>query len=199
MTDILLALILAADLALLAIAIEQRWRKTSHALTVDARVRRAAAAEQPPVKAEPQPTDLVTPAPMIGDVTLWQWILYHHPLRSDALSAVVAEFYRRAADVPEVLSYFAPTIERGGMEALQLHFTRALSIVADKGLTYGTLRAMEKRHGSVRDEDNNRITYEVYDYVISVLVGILVEQGVPREGIDALGRTIAPLRDAIAE
>lgn len=141
----------------------------------------------------------ITAAPMIDGVTLGEWIRHHHPHHDGAWPLVVAEFYRRAADFPAVASYFARVLARPtGMEELQQHFTRALMMVTAHGITAGTLRYLEAKHASVTDEQDRRITFEVYDAVIATLVGILAEQGVPRRGIEALDRTIAPIRGVIA-
>lgn len=145
-----------------------------------------------------EPDYYLTEAPMCQGIVLRDWLINHHPLRDQVWAAVVAEFYTRAADVPEILSYFKPVLEKpNGMAKLQQHFTRALMMVTGHGLSSAGLEYIRGKHLNVRDEDGRPIDGAIYDMVISTLVGILVEQKVPSEGIESLGRAIAPLKDVL--
>jgi len=139
------------------------------------------------------PDPLVRPAPMIDGVTMREWLVHHHPLRDGLWRDIVAEFYRRAATVPAVASYFG----NANMSRLNQHFTRALVIVAGEGITEATVARLRAAHEPVFNAEGVPITGAIYDAVIGVLVDILTEQGVPRRGISALADTIGPLREVI--
>lgn len=106
---------------------------------------------------------------------------------------VVREFYTAAAADPDVASYFAGV----DMERLQKHFTAAITIVTREGVTAGTRAAMVRAHTGVINQRGMRITGNVYDKVITVLVDILTRHDVPSSAIGELARTVAPLRVAI--
>ncbi len=138
--------------------------------------------------------DLVTQPPMVEGVTLYAWLVHHHPSREGAWAEVVDMFYTRAAANPEIATYF------GGVdwERLQNHFLGALRIATGTGLSQRTIDTLAEKHADVRSQDGQPINTVVYDATIQVLVDILAEIGVPRSGIEQLAATIAPLRGVIA-
>jgi hypothetical protein len=148
----------------------------------------AVIAQAPPVH-----DPLVRAAPMVEGVTLREWLVHHHPLRDGVWRDVVTEFYRRAALVPAVASYFGGT----NMARLNQHFTRALVIVAGEGITESAVARLRNAHAVVVNAEGVPITGAIYDAVVDTLVAILAEQGVPRRGIAALAETIGPLREVI--
>lgn len=130
--------------------------------------------------------------PMVDGRTLRNWLVYQ-TRRDGVWSEVVAQFYERAAAVPEVADYFRNT----DMETQQRHFTRALILVTHHGVTQRTLDNLADRHRRVLDSHGRPITPEVYETVIGTLVGVLREHQVPEYGIAELARTIAPFRAAL--
>jgi hypothetical protein len=149
--------------------------------------------------------DQLTTPPMIGDVTMYQWLTRHHPTRDNAWANVVAEFYNRAATVPAVFAYFGHRDDAGQWQPLtpaewqrlQSHFTRALILVTHTGVTGRLLRNLEERHADVRDADGNPITAEIYAAVVSTLLGVLRDYDVPEAGLRSLADTIQPFRSAL--
>lgn len=147
-----------------------------------------------------RPDVLITQPPMVDGVTLYQYLTRMHPLKDNVWAAVVQEFYTRAAGVPEILSYFhLRVVEDPDLRWLKNHFTRALVMVSKSGITQGAVDAMRKAHEGVHDREGRRITPEIYDAVIATLIAVLVSKDVqvPQAYIAELGKTIAPLRDAI--
>lgn len=143
------------------------------------------------------PRRQITEPPMLQGVTLREWLI-HHTARDSAWADVVREFYMRAAETPEVASFFHAVLARpDGWEQLQRHFLAALVMVTGQGVTAGTLRSMAERHAGVTNEAGDRIDGPIYDAVIGVLVSVLREFGVPSAGIAALAAAIRPLRDVI--
>jgi truncated hemoglobin YjbI len=135
----------------------------------------------------------LTPPPMVGDLTLRDWLVHFSTERDRVWPAVVATFYRRAANVPEIADYFRET----DMVRLQQHFARALTMVTGTGLTEATVRRLQQAHFGVHDSAGRPITPEIYDAVIGTLVEVLREQRVPASAIGQLADTIAPLRAVI--
>jgi hypothetical protein len=83
------------------------------------------------------------------------------------------------------------------MARLQRHFVRALTMLVGRGLTVGMVRGIQEAHLSTRNSQGRRISSDIYETVIGILVGVLVEEGVPQRTIEQLAVAIAPLRDAI--
>jgi truncated hemoglobin YjbI len=137
---------------------------------------------------------------IVGDdrVTLKEWLV-HHTRREGVWGEVVAEFYTRAAADAHVAPYFAGV----DLDDLRRHFLAALLLVADKGLTVGTVRKMHDRHAAVRNLRGEPITGEIYDRVVATLGQIVSEilttAGFPRPEpvVTQLVATVAPLRGAI--
>lgn len=145
-----------------------------------------------------RPNSLISEAPMCEGVTLREWLINHHPLKDNVWPAVVAEFYNRARDVPEVASYFHRVLAvPGGLEKLQQHFHRALSMVTGQGVRQATVDYIVEKHQDVRDEHDRPIDEAIWDMVVSTLIAILVEQKVPTEGINNLGASLEPIRVAV--
>jgi hypothetical protein len=155
------------------------------------------AVSREPAKAN-VPNLLLSEAPMCEGVTLREWLINYHPLKDNVWPAVVAEFYNRARDVPEVASYFHKVLAvPGGMEKLQQHFTRALSMVTGQGVRQTTVDYIVDKHKDVRDEQGRPIDEAIWNMVVSTLIAILVEQKVPAEGINNLGKSLEPIRVAV--
>lgn len=106
---------------------------------------------------------------------------------------VVAEFYNRAADDPEVASYFFKT----DIRRLRPHMAKAMVHVTRDGVAPETLAAMARAHAGVTNERGVPITGRIYDKVIAVLGQVLAEHGVSQPAIEQLATTVAPLRAAI--
>jgi hemoglobin len=138
------------------------------------------------------PERVVAEPPSVGGDTIRDWLLYH-TLGRYRWSDAVAEFYARAAADPQIAAYFYGV----DMERLQRHFTRAMITLTQDGLKQGKLTSLAKIHAQVQTPDGAPITHEVYDKVITVLVGILQEWGVPDDAIRELAGVIEPLRGAI--
>jgi truncated hemoglobin YjbI len=140
---------------------------------------------------------LLTAPPTIatssGPVTLGDWLIHYNTKGDQVWPTVVATFYERAAAIPTVADYFT----RADMARLQRHFVRALTIVVSRGLTVGMVRRIQKAHLSTRNSQGGGISSEIYETVMGILVGVLLEEGVPRSTIEQLAVVIAPLRDAI--
>lgn len=134
--------------------------------------------------------ELLVAPPQIRGNHLRDW-LQHYTKRSwpDA----VREFYGRAASDPEIAPYFHGV----ALPALQRHFTAAIVLLTNTGLTKGTLRHLAHRHANVRTPDGTPITAEVYNKTVGVLIDILTEWGVPRYALADLSRLIEPLREVI--
>lgn len=147
-----------------------------------------------------RPDNRLSDPPMIDGYTLRDWLIHAHPSKDHAWAEIVAEFYNRAAAVPEVAAYF----QRTDLDELQRHFTRALILVTHTGVTTRLVASLAERHSNVHNgpgdteaERGDPITGPIYDAVIGTLVAILAENGVPRRGLDALATTIAPFRAAL--
>jgi truncated hemoglobin YjbI len=136
----------------------------------------------------------LTPPPMVGDLTLRDWLMHFSPSRDQVWPSVVATFYNRAASVPEIADYFRDT----DMPKLQQHFARALTMVTGSGLDESTVRRLQDAHFRVTSSEGRPITPEIYDAAITTLVGVLAEEGVPAATLQQLAETIAPLRGVIA-
>jgi len=147
----------------------------------------------PPAPPARGPDELIAP-PLTTDEgdTVRNW-LRHHSRRDLTWGHVVTAFYQRAAADPQIASYFVGV----DMERLQRHFVATLVMITSRGLTAGAVRAMTLAHGSIRDTAGHPITGEVYDKVITTLVTILAENGVPADAINDLAGLVAPLRSAI--
>jgi hypothetical protein len=145
-----------------------------------------------PLPAPRRPTDLVAPAPKVGDDTVRDWLKYYTRGKTDWVTAV-DELYRRAAADPGIASYFAGV----EMVALQRHFVAFMVMVTSKGLTADAVRRMSVAHANVTNASGLEITGMIYDRVIDVLASILIEAGVPDDAINQLSRVINPLRAAI--
>lgn len=165
------------------------------ALAWRVRPRRTAVPAEEPASVARHGNDQLQPPPMIDGVTLRDWLVHHHPHRDHVWSSVVSDFYTRAGAVPVVADYFRNT----NMDQLQRHFTRALIMVTHTGVTRGMVARISERHRDVRASDGKPITSEIYDAVISTLVGVLVAHGVPNRGIQALATTIGPFRAALVK
>jgi hypothetical protein len=168
-------------------------------IEVDQRVSAAVQREQTgaqPVVGRPSPNRQLTPPPMIEGQTLKSWLIYRS--RDEGVwNYVVTEMYERAAAQPEIADYFQDTIKGGRFSDLQTHFLGALMIVTNSGVTQGVVDAMKEAHRGVRNSSEQPINSVIYDAVINTLVQILREVGVPEMGIEQLGQTILPLRDAV--
>jgi hemoglobin len=148
-------------------------------------------------------TDVAGPDPIIsgppqvpsssGEVDNVRDFLLHHTRGRYTWADAVSRFYDRAAGDPQIASYFHGV----DMPELQRHFTAAIGIVTSKGLTARTLIRMAEVHDRVHDRDGRPITGEVYDRTVGILIGVLVEMGVPRRAVEELGDVVAPLRRAI--
>jgi truncated hemoglobin YjbI len=147
---------------------------------------------QPVVGQTHQLPDQQLSAPPRRPDTARDW-LTHYTGGKVTWPQVVREFYTAAAADPDVASYFAGV----DMERLQKHFTAAITIVTREGVTAGTRAAMVRAHAGVINQRGMRITGDVYDKVITVLVDILTRHDVPSSAIGELARTVAPLRVAI--
>lgn len=130
--------------------------------------------------------------PMIGNRTLRDWLI-HSTHRDGVWSEVVAEFYNRAAAVPEVADYFRET----DMAALQLHFTQMLCTITHSGVTDVMVTRLAMRHQHVLSSDGDPITGPVWGAVIGTLVDVLRQHRVPEGALNELGATIAPLQQAL--
>lgn len=128
-----------------------------------------------------------------GQVDNVRDFLLHHTHGRYTWAHAVSRFYDRAAADPQIASYFHDV----DMAQLQRHFTAAISMVTSRGLSAKTLVRMAEVHDRVRDRDGRPITGEVYDKTVSILVGVLLEMGVPRRAVEELGEVVAPLRRAI--
>ena len=140
---------------------------------------------------------LLAAAPTVAtggeEVILRDWLIHYNIKGDQVWPTVVATFYERAAAVPTIADYFTRT----DMARLQRHFVRALTMLVGRGLTVGMVRGIQEAHLSTRNSQGGRISAEIYETVIGILVGVLVEEGVPPRTIEQLAMAIAPLRDAI--
>lgn len=196
---ILDVLILLALLILVVLGLEDRERTLRLRRTVSV----AIAAEPREPETAPQATvdrnAVLAPAPMLDGWTLRDWLI-HQAGRDGVWSEVVHDFYTRAAGVPFVADYFRDVLARPqGREELERHFTRALLIVTHSGVTQRLVDAVGEKHGHVHNSHGQPITADVWDAVISTLVTVLRNHGVPERGINALGASIAPFRAALVK
>lgn len=136
-------------------------------------------------------TLLVGP-PMIDGVTLRDWLV-HHTYRDGVWEDVVVQFYARAAAEPRVAPYFADV----DMGRLQRHFLAALTVLTHAGLHRHTVERMADVHRSVTTPGGDPITGQVWDVVVSTLVGVLLDHGVPPSVVEPLGALLDPLRVVI--
>jgi truncated hemoglobin YjbI len=143
------------------------------------------------------PTYVLIGAPVVpglaGDVPLREWLRHEHPSNDHVWRDVVAEFYGRAAQDPEIAAYFS----NADMETLQRHFLATLLLVSGNGLTVGAVRQMRERHKVVSDEDGRPISERAYDKTMRILLEVLRENGVPPSALTQVFAVLAPLRQAI--
>ena len=111
-------------------------------------------------------------------------------------ASLVAESYRRAAEDPDIRAYFA----QADTANLPRHFTAAIIMVCQTGVTARTLRLMEENHRNVRAAGTGlAITGEIYDRTVDIVVALLVEHEMADDVINQLARTVTPLRDVIVQ
>ena len=143
------------------------------------------------------PTYVLIGAPVVpglaGDVPLREWLRHEHPTNDHVWRDVVAEFYGRAAQDPEIAAYFSDA----DMESLQRHFLATLLLVSGNGLTVGAVRQMRDRHKVVFDGDGRPISERAYDKTMRILLEVLRENGVPPSALTQVFAVLAPLRHAI--
>lgn len=155
----------------------------------------------PHARAEPEPNHLITPPPMVGDRTLRDWLVHHHPTRDQVWPNVVAEFYRRASAVPEIADYFRNT----EMERQKRHFTYAIKAVTGDGVDAANLRRLREIHlNRAHNSAGQPITLDIWNAVIATLAAVLsdamgkdVPERIRHDVLDQLGRTIAPIREVL--
>jgi truncated hemoglobin YjbI len=140
---------------------------------------------------------MLQPPPTVRDssgraITVKDWLTHYWP-GSPGWPAIVAEFYNRAAADPAISEFFAHT----DMAILQKHFTHAMIIITKDGVTVPTRDYLARVHADLRSRTGQRITGEIYDRTIDVLVEVLVDAGIPDDAINELARTVTPLRAAI--
>jgi len=143
------------------------------------------------------PTYVLIGAPVVpgaaGDVPLREWLRHEHPTNDHVWRDVVAEFYDRAAQDPEIASYFGDV----DVETLQRHFLATLLMVSNQGLTVGAVRQMRDRHTAVHNEQGQPITGPVFEKTVQVLLEVLGKYGVPPVTLTQVFAVLAPLRQAI--
>ena len=129
-------------------------------------------------------------------VPVRDWFLHYTGRPNVSWASLVAEFYRRVAEDPDIRAYFT----QADHADLPRHFTAAIIMVCQNGVTTQTLRLMEEKHRHVRAAETGlAITGEVYDRTIDILVTLLVEYGMPDDVINQLTRTVRPLREVIVQ
>ncbi len=138
---------------------------------------------------------LLTSSPMVDwrgmDLPLRDWL--RHAAGDGVWSSVVTDFYGRAAEDPDVASYF-----RGvDMTTLQRHFVAALMLVSGHGVSVGVVRRMRRAHIRVVNERGEPIDESTWHKVIGTLVAVLQDHGVPDATIGSLAVTIEPLKRAV--
>jgi hypothetical protein len=136
-------------------------------------------------------TLLVGP-PMIDGCTLRDWLI-HHTRRDGVWEDVVVQFYAGAAADPRVAAYFGEV----DTARLQRHFLAALTVLTHAGLHRHTVERMAVVHRGVTTSTGVPITGEVWDAVVSTLVGVLVAHGAPSSVVEPLGALLDPLRAVI--
>lgn len=136
-------------------------------------------------------TLLVGP-PMIDGCTLRDWLI-HHTHRDGVWEDVVVQFYAGAAADPRVAPYF----DEVDTARLQRHFLAALTVLTHAGLHRHTVERMAVAHRGVTTSIGVPITGEVWDVVVSTLVGVLVAHGAPSSVVEPLGALLDPLRAVI--
>ena len=146
--------------------------------------------EQVPIV--PRERTLLAGPPMIDGCTLRDWLV-HHAHRDGVWEDVVVQFYARAAANPLVAAYFAEV----DTARLQRHFLAALAMLTHTGLHRRTVERMSVAHQGVTTPAGAPITGEVWDEVVSTLVGVLLGHGVPPSAIEPLGALLGPLRAVI--
>lgn len=154
--------------------------------------------ENPTMTTQAHRDDVVVfPAPTVRvddeDVVLWTWMRHHHPRPEGLAQRVVRRFYDAAARDVEVADYFVGV----DLPGLQRHFVRAFILLADKGLTTGSLRNLATRHAVVRNTTDQPVTPAVFDKVVAALGAALHAEGVPTDAIHHIARMCAPIRTAL--
>jgi hypothetical protein len=193
---------------LVALDLRRAWTRTasSEARRLVAEAAREVEPERPPTGAAgasmPEPStgpvqyarpDLLAPPPMIGGDTLRDWLV-HYRQAPEAWTDVTREFYRRAAEAPEVADYFVGV----DWPALQRHFTAALILLTHTGVTMDMPATAARWHHDVRNSAGDPITPEIFDAVVQTLVDVLRDFAVPEFALVQLGHVVAPFRMAIA-
>lgn len=134
-------------------------------------------------------------APPPAPVGARDWLVHYSRNPNITWAGVTAEFYDEAGRDPEVKPYF----ERVDMSRLKSHFANAMVIVTRDGVSDAVLQAMRHAHHGLTDKHGQPmvVTDRVYGKVIDTLVMVLRRNKVPESAIEDLGKTIAPLREAI--
>jgi len=140
----------------------------------------------------PRPSDLLVGPPMVGNDTLRDWLI-HYRQTPETWAEVVAEFYSRAAGVPEVADYFVGV----DWPRLKNHFMATLVIITHTGVIRAMPARMSTLHRDVRNSEGQPITEPIFDAVIGTLVDVLRDFGAPQSALDQLGATVAPFRAAL--
>jgi truncated hemoglobin YjbI len=144
---------------------------------------------EPPAEARYPTGAWAVPPPMVDGLPLRDWLIHEHR-RDGVWAEVVADFYNRAASVPEVADYFAST----DMAQLQRHFLSMLVTITGTGLTSRMARRLYLGHLNVRNTAQEPITPAIWDAVIATLVAVLADHRVPGSALAQLGDVVAPLR-----
>ena len=150
-----------------------------------------------PLIDQPVGGQVLQPPPTVRDssgraITVKDWLTHYWP-GSPGWPAIVSEFYNRAASDPAIAEFFAHT----DMAMLQKHFTHAMIIITKDGVNVPTRDYLARVHADLRNRAGQPITGDIYDRTIDVLVGVLVDAGIPDDAINELARTVTPLRQAI--
>lgn len=127
------------------------------------------------------------------DVVLWTWMRHHHPRPEGLAQRVVKRFYDTAAHDPEVADYFVGI----DLPGLQRHFVRAFIVLADRGLTAGTVHDLAVRHSTVRNTRGEPVSAAVFDRVVAALGASLHAEGVPTDAVRHVAAMCVPIRTAM--
>lgn len=129
---------------------------------------------------------------MVGGLTLRVWLIHMSPL-DNVWPQVVAAFYDRVAADEVIADYFVDV----DMFRLQRHFVDALLTIMSHGLKVSTARQLQAAHSAVRNSAGVPITGQVFDTMIEILAGVLIDFQVPAETVGQLTTVVAPLRGAL--
>jgi truncated hemoglobin YjbI len=160
---------------------------------IDALPTMATAPHRPSAARHREDPQLTEPLTLPSGLTVRN-VLSHYSL-GRTWPELVQAFYAEAGSDPVIGPYFF----HSDMPTLRKHFADAIVMVCEKGVRQSTVEAMRTAHRQVATPDGTPITGEVYDRVIDILAGLLLQWNVPEEIVVDLARVVAPLRAAIVQ